>query len=1543
MLMKTMPNRTTMKTTFALLFALLCLMNVQSFAQGVGISESSITPDASAILELRSTTRGFLFPRNTSLSTTAAGLSFYNSSTSRLNLYNGSGWLELPVKTDHLGVFGPTTSAQLLGVLSDETGTGSLVFSISPSFTTPNIGTATATSLNKLSITAPATGSTLTIADGKTLTASNTLSFTGTDGSTLNIGAGGTLGSNAFSSSAFAPLTSPTFTGTVTVPTPFTLGATSVTTTGAELNFVSGVTSSIQTQINTKQGTLTNSAGLAGALSDETGTGATVFATSPTLTTPNIGAATATTVNKVTVTAPATGSTLTITDGKTLTSSNTLTLAGTDGSTLNIGAGGTLGSNAFSSSAFAPLASPTFTGTVTVPTPFTLGATSVTATGSELNFVAGVTSAIQTQINAKQSTLTNSAGLAGALSDETGSGAAVFATSPTLVTPVLGVASATTINKIALTAPATGSTLTIADGKTLTSSNTLTLAGTDGSTLNIGAGGTLGSNAFSSSAFATLASPTFTGTVTVPTPFTLGATSVTATGAELNFVSGVTSAIQTQINAKQGTLTNSAGLAGALSDETGTGLSVFATSPVLTTPNIGVATATSVNKVTVTAPATSATLTLANGSTLVTSGAFSTTLTSSAATNVTLPTSGTLYGTAASSITSANLSGSLSDETGSGAAVFATSPTLTTPALGVATATSVNGLSLTANAIGFAVAGGTTSKTLTMSNTLTLAGTDGSTLNIGAGGTLGSNAFSSSAFATLASPTFTGTVTVPTPFTLGATSVTATGAELNFVSGVTSAIQTQINAKQSTLTNSAGLAGALSDETGSGSAVFATSPTLVTPALGAATATSVNGLGFTANATGFSVAGGTVSKTLTLSNTLTFSGTDGSTLNVGAGGTLGANAFLSTSFAPLASPTFTGTVTVPTPFTLGATSVTATGAELNFVSGVTSAIQTQINAKQSTLTNSAGLAGALSDETGTGAAVFANTPTLVTPVLGVASATSVNKVAVTAPATAATLTLADGSTLATSGAFSTTLTASGATNVTLPTTGTLYGTAAASITSANLLSSISDETGTGAAVFATSPTLVTPVLGVASATSVNKVAVTAPAASATLTLADGSTLATSGAFSTTLTASAATNVTLPTTGTLYGTAANSISSANLLSSISDETGTGIAVFSTSPTLVTPVLGVASATTVNKVAITAPATGSTLTVADGKTLTASNTLTFTGTDGSSVAFGAGGTAAYTANNLSAFAATTSAQLAGVLSDETGTGAVVLAANPSLTGFTSTGAITNINASSNFATNINTGTSTGAVNIGNTSNSTGVNISTGPAVDALTTLGTTGSQVFASSTTNSDKIAIQPQTTTATATFEGTITSDDLTATRTWTFPDADGRIALARNNCSTADQTINAATTALLTGSTIAIPSTNLRIGTVFKFRVTLSKTAAGTAANTFTFRIGTLGTTGDPAICTFAMPVGTAVIDVGQIDVTITIRGPISAACIAQGHLSLNHNLATTGLSTIGVNVNSTSAAFNATTANLIASLSCTTAAATVLTFQQVIVEAINL
>lgn len=66
-------------------------------------------------------------------------------------------------------------------------------------------------------------------------------------------------------------------------------------------------------------------------------------------------------------------------------------------------------------------------------------------------------------------------------------------------------------------------------------------------------------------------------------------------------------------------------------------------------------------------------------------------------------------------------------------------------------------------------------------------------------------------------------------------------------------------------TTSAGLAGIISDKTGFGSLVFANSPVLVTPTLGVATATSINGLTPTAAADGFTITGGTTSRILTIS------------------------------------------------------------------------------------------------------------------------------------------------------------------------------------------------------------------------------------------------------------------------------------------------------------------------------------------------------------------------------------------------------------------------------------------------------------------------------------------------------------------------------------------------------------------------------------------------------------------------------------------------------------------------------------------------------
>lgn len=88
--------------------------------------------------------------------------------------------------------------------------------------------------------------------------------------------------------------------------------------------------------------------------------------------------------------------------------------------------------------------------------------------------------------------------------------------------------------------------------------------------------------------------------------------------------------------------------------------------------------------------------------------------------------------------------------------------------------------------------------------------------------------------------------------------------------------------------------------------------------------------------------------------------------------------------------------------------------------------------------------------------------------------------------------------------------------------------------------------GTGVSVDASSVSIGQAVATSSAVTfaSVNKVAITAPATNATLTLADGSTLATSGGNSITLTSTAATNVTLPTSGTLL-TSASTLDAAKL--------------------------------------------------------------------------------------------------------------------------------------------------------------------------------------------------------------------------------------------------------------------------------------------------------------------------------------------------------------------------------------------------------------
>lgn len=87
------------------------------------------------------------------------------------------------ITTNPLSQFASTTSAQLLSTLSNSSGTGLVVFNISPTLITPTIGVATATSINGLTITS-STG-TLTIANGKVHVVNNSITLAGTDATTI--------------------------------------------------------------------------------------------------------------------------------------------------------------------------------------------------------------------------------------------------------------------------------------------------------------------------------------------------------------------------------------------------------------------------------------------------------------------------------------------------------------------------------------------------------------------------------------------------------------------------------------------------------------------------------------------------------------------------------------------------------------------------------------------------------------------------------------------------------------------------------------------------------------------------------------------------------------------------------------------------------------------------------------------------------------------------------------------------------------------------------------------------------------------------------------------------------------------------------------------------------------------------------------------------------------------------------------------------------------------------------------------------------------
>lgn len=173
------------------------------------------------------------------------------------------------------------------------------------------------------------------------------------------------------------------------------------------------------------------------------------------------------------------------------------------------------------------------------------------------------------------------------------------------------------------------------------------------------------------------------------------------------------------------------------------------------------------------------------------------------------------------------------------------------------------------------------------------------------------------------------------------------------------------------------------------------------------------------------------------------------------------------------------------------------------------------------------------------------------------------------------------------------------------------------------------------------------------------------------------------------------------------------------------------------------------------------------------------------------------------------------------------------------------------------------------------------------------------------------------------------------------PYADLGALVAPTNYATTAQAISA-TTAYVAGS--AITPTVLRIGTAFHWRLIATKTAAGsTVGCAVIVKVGTAGTTADDSTLTFTLGTPTAAVDAAYFDVIAQVRS-VGSAGVLSGGLSMTHNLAATGFSTLPTEVlQATSSAFDTTVAGLIVGLAITTTTASVWSIENVYVTASRL
>jgi len=175
----------------------------------------------------------------------------------------------------------------------------------------------------------------------------------------------------------------------------------------------------------------------------------------------------------------------------------------------------------------------------------------------------------------------------------------------------------------------------------------------------------------------------------------------------------------------------------------------------------------------------------------------------------------------------------------------------------------------------------------------------------------------------------------------------------------------------------------------------------------------------------------------------------------------------------------------------------------------------------------------------------------------------------------------------------------------------------------------------------------------------------------------------------------------------------------------------------------------------------------------------------------------------------------------------------------------------------------------------------------------------------------------------------------------------GLVHARSSNAAIAAQTVNAADT-YLTNSDIIIPNFGVQAKSIFLFRISASKTGAGTATPIYNIRIGANRTTADTTRLTLTGPAQTAIADIGTLWIMLTVRS-VGGAGVIQGTAWWNHRGTAANTTTSGTgfandstgHVEGSSAGFDMTAlAGQYIGLSVNSGASGVWTVTQVQVEA---